>query len=177
MVASDPAALGEQCGPVVEDPRHLQPLYAAATHEGTWSEAVLSLVDGVNSAGASLEVHDELTGRPILFEEFGLPGESVPFYLERYHATCPRTPRLRQLRLGEVDVDEPSDVEGSEFFQDFLARWGLCHYLGATLVREPHRFGFIAVHRTFRLGQPTVLDLEILRGVAPHIRRALDVDA
>ncbi len=158
-------------------------LYDCALEPELWPvmmDELCRLVDGLNS---SLFVLDLETQRA----RFGLwqgmdPAEREK--LQNMHSSDAGFQPLRDLANPAIDPDEPFVFnrivskelkERSEIRKDWIERFGIVDSIGTLVMREPNRLGIWTAARHKSVGEFTDREVDIMREVAPHLRRAVTI--
>jgi DNA-binding CsgD family transcriptional regulator len=136
----------------------------------------------LNSMGSALLVHDLRGLPPIFLYSWG----NDPIWLERYGDYAGEVAALFKnapdVLTGPIDTplvlsrsfDEQA-LATHRVYRDWAAPQGICDFIQTTALRDQHRIGFFSAYRHERIGQYAECEIEIMRCLAPHIRRAVTI--
>ena len=154
-------------------------IYASGTESGGMSDALASVSRLLGARGATLEVIDKSSVRPIEVCAAGLSDLAHAQYVEDYAALCPRIPPVLQQRCGELCWDyqllDERAMRRDAFYCDFLSKSDLRYFISAKLAQTPDLMTVIAIHRSARQGHVGRSDISLMRRLAPHFQRAHDM--
>jgi len=157
--------------------RLLGTLYDAATDPQLWGEFLGQLGKNVGADSAALVMHQvghdvhtvlrswnlDPRGAMLYQEYYG----SVDLWAQRGHASFPAGYVCTSESLCPLD-----EMARSEMYNDFLAPHNIEHGLFGVLEKGPSRWSTVSMYRGKTLSQFQNTDLDVLRFVAPHLRRA-----
>lgn len=151
--------------------------YDAAVGQEEWSAVLDHLLAAIGGTCAALSRH----GGPNLGTiAVGCDPACLQLYETYYHRIDPIRPLLPRLPCGSAFDDRAlvpgRDLERSEFYSDFLARWGM-HGALSWHIEEPQ--GQVATLKIVRSRRHTSFgddELRLLRGLAPHLGRAQRIE-
>lgn len=159
--------------------RVLDRIYAAALDATQWGGALSELAQMFASRVGTLELHDSTRQRLVFFDSVGVESRDAEDYGRHYARVNPRVKPLFGTTPGTVHCDyswfSEHELGRFEFYEDFLARQDLKYYVGATLVSGAGRYGVIALVRPRRLQHVDTEELDTMRLLVPHLRRALEI--
>ena len=161
--------------------RLLTHLYSGTIEYGRWTDVLRILSSSYDAVNCSLATVDGLTGKPIMqytsqaFE---------PSWYEDYHNRYARVSPLRPVlfkrenigRAMTVDQVLPAhEFEKTEFYCDFLRRYGIRHVMGSVFKFEQQRAAYIALHRSPHAARFDRADIESLQSFLPHLNLAFRI--
>jgi hypothetical protein len=149
-------------------------IYASGADSGRVPDALEAINRLLGGLGATLEVIDKATQRPIEFHSAGLPSPAGARYFDHFAALNPRiSPGLRQ-RSGEVGfdyqlLDEPAMAQDA-FYSEFLPELDLRYFISAVVEQTPDRLVAVSVQRTRRQGHVDAEEISLMQRLCPHVR-------
>jgi DNA-binding CsgD family transcriptional regulator len=156
-------------------------LYEAALEPDAWADA-LAHVGGLMNADWSLLGVYRRDGCPEFLAQ-DAAGDAEHFALFNDHYAQPETnpsiPLLLAADLGAIVIREQVHTDEAwrrtPLYRDIYRPRDLYHGLGAVVLDEAPHVAFLGVNRVKRSSPFTAPDLDLLRAVLPHMRRALQV--
>ena len=152
-------------------------IYDCAIEPNHWSVALERITRLVGGLCAGIYIQDPIKRQTRFLHEWNTNEHYQRLYYEKYAALNP------MLTSGWfAEIDEPITQVGflgesewvqSVAYKEWAAPQGLYDSVGVTLVRTSNVYAQIAVLRTKDRGLCTKSDIDNLRLLAPHIRRAL----
>jgi DNA-binding CsgD family transcriptional regulator len=156
-------------------------LYEAALEPEAWGDA-LSRVGGLINADWSLLGVYRHDGCPeFLAQDAAGDAEHFALFNDHYAQpdTNPSIPLLLAAELGAIIVREQVYTDEvwrrTPLYEGIYRPRDLYHGLGAVVLDEAPHVAFLGVNRVKRSSPFTAPDLDLLRAVLPHMRRALQV--
>lgn len=132
----------------------------------------------IGAEGATLEVIDTTTSRPLVFHSSGVASAEGDDYLAHF---APRNPRLAvaaRQRRGELcwdyQVMDERAMSRDPFYAEFLPRAGLRYFVSAVIEHTPRQFVALTLQRARRQGHVGSAEIAQLRRLTPHLQRAYD---
>lgn len=165
----DPAELSDVIGAI----------YDCVVDPGLWPSAIEQIAGLVQGASGAVMVIDTVENTNRFVTSWNIDPDVLRTYNERYHADNPLIPAT--LSFG---VDEPWNVESamdsrtwlqSRVVREFGRAQGWLDNLGVTVLRTPTRFASLAVPRKAEYGFAGPRELEMLKLLSPHVRRAISI--
>jgi len=154
-------------------------VYAGGLDTDRMPEALRATSSLLGGVGATLEIINKPTKRPIGFWSAGLPDVSRTQYIEHFAALNPRIPMTLRQRAGDVAWDRQLFDEGQmkrdPFYADFLPHLGLRYFVSAVLEQSPDKLAVVAVQRTRKQGHVDKREINLMRRLYPHYQRAYDL--
>lgn len=156
-------------------------VYDAGIGSVGWQEVLADLTPSIGAEAAALFVGDygEPGGGIHEIALHGYPADVPVTYGSYYAARDVRLPAVARLASGETYVDDRSmpfaDVERSEIFHDFYRPMGLAHGIAMRPFAEGQRSGILSAHRGLRAGAFHPDEIAVFETLAPHVRRALQL--
>jgi DNA-binding CsgD family transcriptional regulator len=153
--------------------------YQAALQPGEWENFLCALAEQTDSAVAGIHWTDKSNGSPVFVADTGLRGEGKKEYSEHFAKTCPRFQAAFRLRPGAVFVDydviSEREMNRHELYEDFLPRQGLRYVAGIVAINDETQHCGFGAQRSRRQGHFEGADLDLVRQVAPHVVRAVQM--
>jgi DNA-binding CsgD family transcriptional regulator/PAS domain-containing protein len=159
--------------------RAVEAIYASGADASLVPEALEATSRVLGGLGATLEVIDKATQRPIEFHSAGLPSSAGVQYFDHFAALCPRIPPILRQRSGEVSfdyqlLDEPA-MTRDPFYSEFLPKLGLRYFISAVLEQTRDRLAVVSVQRTRRQGHVDSREISMMERLCPHLQKAHDM--
>lgn len=151
--------------------------YDAAVGQDEWSAVLGDLLTAVGGICVALSRQGGPAAGTVTV---GCDPACIELYQAHYHRIDPIGPLLPRLPSGSAFDDRMlvpgRDLERSEFYNDFLARWGM-HGALSWHCQDPE--GEVATLKIVRSRRHAAFggdELRLLRGLAPHLGRALRIE-
>jgi DNA-binding CsgD family transcriptional regulator/PAS domain-containing protein len=168
-------------GPLTDsDPRSLVPrVYEAAVEPEGWSRFLEDLARRVGGMAPGLTLVDRESQVGDLTVTAGLDPAWLRRYEEYYWQRDLRRPRLQKLPAGSVvagqELAGDAELVASEFYNDFLRPQHLFHATLAVPFADERRVAMLRVARPPSARPFAASELQLLRVLMPHLRRALEI--
>jgi DNA-binding CsgD family transcriptional regulator len=131
-------------------------LYEAAADPGAWPAALAAMARHCGAGAAQFLVWDKSSNGVGFSAVSGLDRRAESLYAAYYGAMDPRRRLIGAARVGEIvachEHFDEAFVSRSEFYSDFLLRWGGRYLAGVQLIDSPRQAVFVGVHRDMRRG-------------------------
>jgi DNA-binding CsgD family transcriptional regulator len=151
-------------------------LYDAAAEPERWPAALTAAADLLGAAGAQFFLWDKQQNTTPFAIVGRLPEEGNEAYLRYYSAFDTRRQALERVPVGKVATYDLEFDQGrfrkGEFFNDFLAPYGLPYVAGSRLLHTAGQSAVVAVLRDFRQGPFGDREVATLERLVPHLQRA-----
>ncbi len=160
----------------------IERIYAAGTDEARWPDALLAAARLTGSRAATLEVFDK-TSPPTIreFRVAGLPPLAEVAYVEHYAQHNPRADfafrHLSRVMLTDYDILDERAMDRVPYYAEYLRSIELRYFLSAQLFNTDTRQAVITLQRTRRQGHIGSAEIETMRHLLAHVRRAHDMAA
>lgn len=167
--AIEPDALSHVIGTIYDcavDPQHW-PLVI---------ESIARLIDG--NRGLILVI-DTVRNEPRHYVDWNFDAELMRLYSEKYHADNPLHEGFLRFDLDEPynipAVIDPADWMKTRVYTEFGQPRGWLDMVGVWLMKTPSRVASLSIVKPIEAGWATPDELEILRLLSPHMRRAVSI--
>lgn len=153
----------------------LEALYEAPLDPSRWEEFLKLTAAAVGAEAAALLLHDFADAPPLVARQWSIPPETTR-HCGEYHAG---------LNIWRQAVTKASDwlgtskqvvsfaeLQGTEFYDDLLAPFGMPNGIFAMVERGPSRVANLSLYRSREAGPFQERDLDVVRFLCPHIQRA-----
>jgi PAS domain-containing protein len=151
-------------------------LYDAAAEPERWPAALTAAADLLGAVGAQFFLWDKRQNTTPFAIVGRLPEEGNEAYLRYYSAFDTRRQALERVPVGKVATYDLEFDQGrfrrSEFFNDFLAPYGVPYVAGSRVLHTAGQSAVIAVLRNFRQGPFGNGQIATLERLLPHLQRA-----
>jgi DNA-binding CsgD family transcriptional regulator len=165
---------------MIDRTRHAQDLIlAAAVRPEGWKDVLHYLADatGCVAGGITVEDANTRTGEPLVY--FGFDPDHVSRTFDYYLPMNPLFGIAERMTPGFVvtngDVIDERAFRRTEFFNGWARPQGLCCPTTVVLNRQNGRYCPLTLVRPVGKGDVTRSDLRWLRGLVPHLLRAMEV--
>jgi DNA-binding CsgD family transcriptional regulator/PAS domain-containing protein len=154
--------------------------YDAAIDTGGWTAFLRDARTVFNAADASLLSHDLVDRRPGV-SATTLDEEAQLAYLEHWGQFDPwaRSPVTRTLGAGNVAVGEQlisqGELQRTAFYNDYGRRIDVERVILIMIEDAPHVLSAFSISRSGACGAFGRADVRLLKALAPHFRRALQI--
>lgn len=161
--------------------RLLAHLYSGTIEYGRWADVLRILTFTYGAVNCSLATVDVQTGKPIMqYTSHAFEPSWYEDYHNRYARVSPLRPILFQRenvgRAMTADQVMPAhEFEKTEFYRDFLKRYGIRHVMGSVFKSEQGRAAYIALHRSPRAAAFDQSDIDALQSFLPHLNLAFRI--
>ncbi len=158
----------------------VESIYDAVTAVERWPGVLAEICDAVGGVASSLDTYDFTNRGGGASHVFGIDPERVRTYGDYYAAKNILIQRARPLLAsGAVvvasDYLTPSEVDQSEYHNDFLGPMGLGDAAGACIFLERSTMTQLSVFRPVGGDDFGPRDASLLRGLVPHFQRAQSI--
>jgi DNA-binding CsgD family transcriptional regulator len=159
--------------------RLLQRIYAAAVQPTLWEEVLRDLSSLMDGSIMVMQAHDTLRNASLGEVTSGGDPEFQRLYDKHFGAVNVWVPGMAALPIGTVGFPEmylsAAELARSEFYNDFLRRFGVSTASGIALNRSPDRFLFLAGNIMAPNADAVQARMgSALQRLAPHISRAFE---
>jgi DNA-binding CsgD family transcriptional regulator len=154
----------------------VEAIYASGLDNQLVTEALAATGRLLGASGATLEVIDKATLRPVEFYSAGLPPIARTQYFEQFAALNPRIPHVLSQQPGEVSWDyklfDERTMTRDPFYSEFLPKSDMRYFISAVLEQTPERIAAVSVQRTRRQGHAGDREIRLMQRLCPHFQRA-----
>jgi DNA-binding CsgD family transcriptional regulator/PAS domain-containing protein len=159
--------------------RAVEAIYASGADASLVPAALKATSRALGGLGATLEVIDKATQRPIEFHSAGLPSTAGARYFDHFAALNPRIPPILRQRSGDVSfdyqlLDEPT-MARDPFYSEFLPELGLRYFVSAVIEQTQDKLVAVAVQRTRHQGHVNPGEISMMQRLCPHFQKAHDM--
>jgi PAS domain-containing protein len=154
-------------------------IYDCAVDPDLWPAALEEIADFVRGSSGVVMVLDTVENKTRFYTSWNVNPEVLRVYSERYHADNPLL-----AAFAPFDVDEPYNVPSamdprvwleSRVYREFGIEQGWLDNVGVYIMKTPTRLGSLSFPRGEEHGFSGPRELEILRLLSPHVRRAISI--
>ena len=158
----------------------LDSLYRAPGELRCWDSFLSKLADLTGASAAAVLLHDKANRNHNVNLSIGVNPEALRLYHEHYGFKDEWYLRARiHARPGWTSPSEAfcpsSELEKTEFYNDFLRRYDLYHQCGTVIEHDGVRIAHLSVLRGRRSRVFGDSEVAVLRALFPHVRRALQL--
>jgi DNA-binding CsgD family transcriptional regulator len=152
-------------------------LYDAAANPALWEIFLQKLANHSGATSAALVMHDNSSNLHAVARNWEVDPEGTRLYQQYFGALDIWAKRATGIAMREwVGTSDQlcpfSEFARSEYYNDFLRSIGVAHAAFALLQRSSSGDEVVGIYRPRRLGQFEESDLDLLRFLTPHIKRA-----
>lgn len=155
--------------------RILEALYEAPMSSSRWEEFLKLTAEAMAGEAGALIFHDATNAQSLVARQWNLDPESTRRYEEHYGKIDIWRQRVTTANdwLGTSERFVPfHELEATEFYNDLLLPYGIPHGAFGMVERGPARVANISIYRGSHAGPFAESDLELIRFLRPHIKRA-----
>tara|TARA_R110000787_G_scaffold155899_1_gene269755 strand:+ start:110 stop:1231 length:1122 start_codon:yes stop_codon:yes gene_type:complete len=157
----------------------LEKIYSAALSEDFWPEALRAVGAMFDSPFAHFEVIDKGSGAPVFFRNEGADDAYLKPYVDYFSTISPRVAAGKLMPAGAVtcdyDILTEAQIDRDEYYTDFMMPQGYRYFLSANLINDDRLFSVFSVQRPTGQGHASDADVALMRKLAPHLSRAMQV--
>ncbi len=154
-------------------------VYDAARDESLWQRFLMQLVQAASATRGSLIVRDGRGNNCRVHSAAGWSKEDLSLYAGRYAASDPWNLCVRRLPVGFAGSDDEycprGESEASPAFREFYAPRDCYHSCGAVIAATEESGASITVTRGISRGAFSDRELQVLKVLVPHLRRAVSI--
>lgn len=154
----------------------LDQIYDAALDPRRWHGVLESLNTTLNSRGFAIFFQDQNSVR---FNQFmGLDASEVDAYANHYGLINPWAPafgRAPESVAAAHELMSHSDLERTEFYNDWLSPLGLHDAIGIPIRRDAGAFFLASGLRERKAGYYTAAEKRLAQRITPHMKRAVEI--
>jgi DNA-binding CsgD family transcriptional regulator len=154
-------------------------IYDCAVDPQHWPHAIETIARLVDGNSGAVFVFDTTRNEPRLYVDWNVDAETMRQYQEEYHQDNP----IHE-GFSRFDVDEPFNIPAviapadwlkSRVYTEFGQPRGWLDNVGIWLMKTPTRMASLSITRGIEVGWAGPHELEILRLLSPHVRRAVSI--
>jgi DNA-binding CsgD family transcriptional regulator/PAS domain-containing protein len=158
----------------------LDSLYRAAGEPRHWDSFLSKLANLTGASAAAVLLHDKSNRNHNVNLSTGVNPEALRLYDQHYGFKDEWFLRARiHARPGWTSPSEAfcpsSELEKTEFYNDFLRRYDFYHQCGTVIEHDGARIAHLSILRGRRRGVFADSEVAVLRTLFPHVRRALQL--
>lgn len=167
--------------------RLLQALYDAAADASLWPAFLRDVSVATRGQKAALVMHDADNREHGLALDWGIGPEMAQLYSQYYGSRDIWMQKAiqhaggRSLHSGWVATSEevcaPEDLYRSEFYNDHIGPIGIAHAMWATVENSRSQSFTLGTYRSRARGAFRPADLDLLRFLAPHMKRVMHLQS
>jgi DNA-binding CsgD family transcriptional regulator len=152
-------------------------IYEAALEPGKWPEALGHLAEEFGAQSAAAFVVDISIAEVGFIAVSGLDPRALDDYVAHYAQIDPWNDYLGKRPSGQPVVSQAvmddRAFERTEFYGDFLRRYGIFHAMGGFVMRSGTLAFLCGVQRSRERGAFAPAELQRMRALFPHLERAV----
>jgi DNA-binding CsgD family transcriptional regulator len=154
-------------------------IYDCAVDPQRWPLAIESIGRLIDGNSGAILVFDTIRNEPRLYVDWNVDAESMRLYQEEYHRENP----IHE-GFSRFDVDEPHNIPAviapadwlkTRVYTEFGEPRGWFDNVGIWIMKTPTRMANLSIIRGIEVGWAGPRELEILRLLSPHVRRAVSI--
>lgn len=154
-------------------------IYDCSLDPTLWPATLKRVTEIFNTQNAVLIAHEPLSKNAIFFYQWGDDPARLVAYSEKYAAINPLLTAGWHTEINEPirlkSLMEPEEFRQTRFFKEFVGPLGWCDMVGATLQKSAQRYTALSATRGREAGLVSDEELELMRILAPHFRRAITI--
>jgi DNA-binding CsgD family transcriptional regulator/PAS domain-containing protein len=157
-------------------------IYDCAIAPDGWPQTLREICSLMNCMAGAIQLADLTEPRVEIFRSWGIGSD----WIERYYNYADDLVAVYRgyADIDELPVDEPlvlsrhpggPPTDSNRIFREWAKPQGMCDGIQAIVLRERGRIGTLGLNRHETAGLATDREVDILRLLAPHIRRAVTI--
>jgi DNA-binding CsgD family transcriptional regulator len=155
-------------------------LYDAAADPALWGDFLKQLADNSAARSAALVMHDKRRGRHTVARDWAVDPGGIRLYQEHYGAvdiwaTKAAGITMREWQGTSDQLCPATEFSRSEYYNDFLRPLRIEYAAFALLERTGDREATVGLYRGPDKQKFRISELDLLRFLTPHIRRAFNL--
>jgi DNA-binding CsgD family transcriptional regulator/PAS domain-containing protein len=151
-------------------------IYECALNPTHWETTLERIATVVNACTATIMRNGS---DATFFHNWGMPQETMPAYLTTYAALNPLATVHWHCEVDEpISLEQfmtPEELRATRFYIEFIGPLGWFDFILVALEKSDQHASFLSLTRRQRDGAPSRDELQTIRMLAPHLRRALVV--
>jgi DNA-binding CsgD family transcriptional regulator len=153
-------------------------LYDAALRPELWNDFLRDVAELTHGDSAAVVIQDYRDQLHNVYQQANIPSEALEQYQEHFGKIDVWSARGEYIKnttwLGTSEMLCPfNELEGTEYFNDFLRRHDMSHALFSFIERTPTRVMNLSVYRGSKAGEFPEWGVELMALLQPHLKRAL----
>lgn len=169
MEEIDPAALSHLIGDI----------YDCALDPSLWPQALEDAATHFDAKVTSIFAIEPLSSGIVFAQMWGQDPSVAAADAEKYNPVNPFITAGWHSQIDEPfclrSVMDPQEFRCTRFYKEFMITKGWFDFVGATLQKSAQRYTAMSAALAEEQGEATERQLEIMRLLAPHVRRALTI--
>jgi DNA-binding CsgD family transcriptional regulator len=154
-------------------------IYDCAVDPQHWPKAIESIARLIDGDHGVILVFDTIRNEPRLYVDWNVDAESMRLYREEYHQDNPIHEGFSRFEIDEPynipAVIDPADFMRSRVYTEFGKPRGWLDNVGVSIMKTATRLASLSVIRRIEAGWAGPRELEVLRLLSPHVRRAVSI--
>jgi DNA-binding CsgD family transcriptional regulator len=154
-------------------------IYDCAVDPQHWPMAIESIARLIGGNNGVILVFDTIRNEPRLYVDWNVDAETMRLYQEEYHRDNPIHEGFSRFEIDEPynipAVVDPVEFMKSRVYTEFGRPRGWLDNVGVWIMKTPTRMASLSVIRRIEAGWAGPRELEILRLLSPHVRRAVSI--
>ncbi|HVG50657.1 MAG TPA: helix-turn-helix transcriptional regulator [Xanthobacteraceae bacterium] len=154
-------------------------IYDCAVDPQHWPQAIESIARLIDGDHGIILVFDTIRNEPRLYKDWNVDAESMRLYRKKYHQENPIHEGFSSFDIDQPynipAVIDPAEFMKSRVYTEFGQPRGWLDNVGVSIMKTPTRIASLSVIRPIEAGWAGPRELEILRLLSPHVRRAVSI--
>lgn len=152
-------------------------LYEGTLDPAAWDRAMLAIADSIRASGAVLLAFNPSTGSVLRNENHRFDPEVVRDYARYWTFEDIRLKYALRLPIGQpgTEVSLAIPLKHSRIYNEFMVPVDAPHFLPVWLHKSHHKAIALSFQGSLKRGPFEYRDLETIRGLLPHLTRALEI--
>jgi DNA-binding CsgD family transcriptional regulator len=154
-------------------------IYDCAVDPQHWPKAIETIARLIDGNNGFILVFDTVRNEPRLYADWNVDAESMRLYREEYHQENPFHEGFSRYEIGEPysipAVMDPADWLKSRVYTEFGKPRGWLDNVGVSIMKTSTRLANLSVIRGIDVGWAGPRELEVMRLLSPHVRRAASI--
>jgi DNA-binding CsgD family transcriptional regulator len=154
-------------------------IYDCALKPDNWPEVFVRIADEVDGISAALSIHDPIANKARFSSTWNVPDGAIERYNQVYAAINPVMTSGWFCAVDEpisaAEYAGPEEYFSSRFCREFLTPLGWGDAIGTHLMKTVNRYSIFAIFVPLGKGVIGRQELDFVRVLSPHIRRAVTI--
>jgi DNA-binding CsgD family transcriptional regulator len=154
-------------------------VYDCAVDPKHWPAAIETIARLLDGTNGFILLFDTVRNEPRLYVDWNVDPETMRLYREEYHQDNPFHEGFSRFEIDEPynipAVIDPADFLKSRVYTELGKPRGWLDNVGVSIMKTSTRMASLSVIRKVETGWAGPRELEILRLLSPHVRRAVSI--
>ena len=158
----------------------IEAVHAAGLDAERWPNALAAVARLFGGTGATLDIYDLPTGRPVELRAAGIPPADQLDYIEHYAPLSPRAAyglsHPRDSVVWDYKILDERAMDRNAYYAELLGRADLRYFIAGQVLRTSSRAVVVSAQRSPEQGHIERRHIGVMQRLLPHVQQALDVE-